>query len=110
MHERLIGLSKWGPSHHTHRDRHPNTDADADADANLDRNAEYSVGGLLAVLLLAPFLALALLLLAWIAAFFWVFALLLGNPDGTEKKDDGRAAVLGVCRWWRIWLAKARVS
>lgn len=102
MHERLIGLSKWGPSHHNHPDTDPDTDPDSDP------GADYSIGGLLAVLLLSPFLALALLLLAWIAAFFWVFALLLGNPDGTEKRDDGRAAVLGVCRWWRTWLGRAR--
>lgn len=106
MHERLIGLSKWGSSHHNHPD--PDPDPDTDPDLDSDPGADYSIGGLLAVLLLSPFLALALLLLAWIAAFFWVFALLLGNPDGTEKRDDGRAAVLGVCRWWRTWLGRAR--
>ncbi|GAQ34757.1 hypothetical protein AtubIFM55763_001637 [Aspergillus tubingensis] len=68
----------------------------------------YSIGGLLTVLLLSPFLSIAITLLAWIAAFFWIFAMVLGNPDGTERKDDGRAAVLGVCRWWQIWLGKAR--
>ncbi|OJJ76378.1 hypothetical protein ASPBRDRAFT_81032, partial [Aspergillus brasiliensis CBS 101740] len=68
----------------------------------------YSIGGLLVVLILSPFLSIAITLLAWIAAFFWIFAMVLGNPDGTERKDDGRAAVLGVCRWWQIWLGKAR--
>ncbi|OOF99623.1 hypothetical protein ASPCADRAFT_203394 [Aspergillus carbonarius ITEM 5010] len=68
----------------------------------------YSIGGLLMVLLLSPFFSIAVFLLAWIAAFFWIFAMMLGNPDGTERKDDGRAAVLGVCRWWQIWLGKAR--
>jgi hypothetical protein len=63
---------------------------------------------LIAVLLLSSFLSIAFLLLVWTAAFFWVFAMVLGNPDGTERKDDGRAAVLGVCRWWQIWLRKAR--
>lgn len=33
--------------------------------------------------------------------------MILGNPDGTERRDDGRAAVLGVRNWWRIWLRKA---
>lgn len=68
----------------------------------------YSVGGLLMVLLLSSLLSIAFLLLAWTAAFFWVFAMILGNPDGTERKDDGRAAVLGVCRWWHLWLDRAR--
>ncbi|KAK1139650.1 hypothetical protein N8T08_000587 [Aspergillus melleus] len=70
----------------------------------------YSVGGLVAVLLVSSFLSLAFFLLVWTAAFFWVFAMVLGNPDGTERKDDGRAAVLGVARWWHIWLGKARKS
>lgn len=60
------------------------------------------------VLLLSSLMSFGLLLLAWTAAFFWVFAMMLGNPDGTERKDDGRAAVLGVTRWWQIWLGKAR--
>lgn len=60
------------------------------------------------VLTLAPFLSLGLLLAVWTAAFFWIFAMILGNPDGTEKKDDGRAAVLGVNAWWQTWLQKSR--
>ena len=36
--------------------------------------------------------------------------MILGNPDGTERKDDGRAAVLGVNRWWQTWLRKGRKS
>ncbi|KAL4910158.1 hypothetical protein BDW74DRAFT_173621 [Aspergillus multicolor] len=71
---------------------------------------DYSIGGLIMVLLLSSLTSLGLLLLAWIAAFFWVFAMILGNPDGTERKDDGRAAVLGVSRWWQLWLGKARLS
>jgi hypothetical protein len=55
----------------------------------------YSVGGLLMVLLLSSLLSIAFLLLAWTAAFFWVFAMILGNPDGTERKDDGRGS-------WRL--------
>ncbi|OQE31180.1 hypothetical protein PENSTE_c001G05882 [Penicillium steckii] len=71
---------------------------------------DYSVGMSIVVLLLSPFLSIAILLLVWTAAFFWVFTMMMGNPDGTERKDDGRAAVIGVCRWWRTWLAKARNS
>lgn len=117
VHERLIGLV---PAHRRHRhfyeDDH-DTDHDPDLSAYqqqqqqhpmVDPSEGFSVSGLIVVLLLSSFLSLALLLLAWTAAFFWVFALLLGNPDGTERKDDGRAAVLGVCRWWQRWLGKAR--
>ncbi|KAE8371633.1 hypothetical protein BDV26DRAFT_122259 [Aspergillus bertholletiae] len=79
-----------------------------DADGSSDPNEHYSIFGLIAVLLLSSLLSIAFLLLVWTAAFFWVFAMVLGNPDGTERKDDGRAAVLGVCRWWHMWLYKAR--
>ncbi|KAL4807414.1 hypothetical protein BDV18DRAFT_137624 [Aspergillus unguis] len=75
-----------------------------------DQNEGYSIGGLMMVLILSSLMSFGLLLLAWVAAFFWIFAMILGNPDGTERKDDGRAAVLGVCRWWRIWLGKGRSS
>ncbi|RAH45644.1 uncharacterized protein BO95DRAFT_442759 [Aspergillus brunneoviolaceus CBS 621.78] len=70
----------------------------------------YTIGGLISVLLLSPFFSIAILLPAWIAAFFWIFSMVMGNPDGTERKDDGRAAVLGVSRWWHLWLGKARKS
>ncbi|KAJ5215472.1 uncharacterized protein N7498_001879 [Penicillium cinerascens] len=68
----------------------------------------YTVGTSICILIFSPFLSIAILLCAWTAAFFWVFTMVMGNPDGTERKDDGRAAVLGVCKWWRMWLAKAR--
>ena len=123
VHERLIGLTQ---AHHRHRrssasqwiyeddddavDHDPDVSTHQHQHAVVDPSEGFSVGGLIIVLLLSPFLSLALLLVAWTAAFFWVFALLLGNPDGTERRDDGRAAVLGVCRWWQRWLGKARRS
>lgn len=70
----------------------------------------FSAGGLILVLMVAPILSMGLLLAVWIAAFFWIFAMILGNPDGTEKKDDGRAAVLGVNGWWQTWLHKSRIT
>ncbi|EQL38281.1 hypothetical protein, variant 2 [Blastomyces dermatitidis ATCC 26199] len=63
---------------------------------------------LLLIHLLSPLLIPALLIAAWIAASFWVFAMILGNPDGTEGRDDGRVAVLGVRNWWWRWLCWAR--
>lgn len=104
VHERLVGLN---PPHRRSSANQWIYD-DPDTSSPVDPGEGFSVGGLIAVLLLSPFLSLALLLIAWIAAFFWVFAMVLGNPDGTERKDDGRAAVLGVCRWWQMWLSKAR--
>ncbi|KAL6232273.1 hypothetical protein BDW75DRAFT_218141 [Aspergillus navahoensis] len=96
IHERLIGL------------RPPSVYNDGEQSSVEGIGEGYSVGGLTMVLLLSSLISFGLLLLAWTAAFFWVFAMILGNPDGTERKDDGRAAVLGVSRWWQIWLGKAR--
>ncbi|RDW90449.1 uncharacterized protein DSM5745_02224 [Aspergillus mulundensis] len=98
IHERLIGL----------RPQSVNNEGEQSSDN--DYGEDYSIGGLIMVLLLSSLTSFGLLLLAWIAAFFWIFAMILGNPDGTERKDDGRAAVLGVSRWWRLWLGKARSS
>lgn len=99
IHERLIGLR---PS------QSQSAYNDSDESSITDYGEGYSVGGLIMVLLLSSLMSFGLLILAWTAAFFWVFAMMLGNPDGTERKDDGRAAVLGVTRWWQIWLGKAR--
>lgn len=96
IHERLIGSPRQLFAE------------DGDGLSVADLEEGYSIGGLIMVLLLSSFMSFGLLLLAWVAAFFWVFAMILGNPDGTERRDDGRAAVLGVCRWWQIWLEKAR--
>ncbi|KAJ5758618.1 hypothetical protein N7520_005774 [Penicillium odoratum] len=74
----------------------------------VDSSILYSVGMSIVVLTLSPFFSIAILLCAWTAAAFWVFAMVMGNPDGTERNDDGRAAVLGVCKWWRTWLGKCR--
>ncbi|KAJ5569556.1 uncharacterized protein N7459_008986 [Penicillium hispanicum] len=73
-----------------------------------DSSRDYSIPMSIAVLLLSPFLSIAILLFAWTAASFWIFTMVMGNPDGTERKDDGRTAVLGVCKWWQTWLGKAR--
>ena len=61
-------------------------------------------------MLLSSFLSIGLHLLTWVLACFWIFTVILGNPDGTEKKDDGRVAVLGVMKWWQRWLGYARRS
>ena len=59
------------------------------------------------VLLGSPIASLGVSLAACMAACFWIFAAMMGNPDGTEKKDDGRAAVLGVRGWGDRWFCRA---
>jgi hypothetical protein len=87
---------------------HAELDSDDQPATLADTSRDYAVGMSILVLILSPLFSIAILLFAWTAAFFWVFTMVMGNPDGTERKDDGRAAVLGVCKWWQTWLGKAR--
>ncbi|PLN84827.1 hypothetical protein BDW42DRAFT_24175 [Aspergillus taichungensis] len=104
IHERLVRMRKSPQRSSSPQSVYNNLDRPSGAESC----ASYSIAGLIAVLLLSSLLSIAFLLLAWTAAFFWIFAMVLGNPDGTERKDDGRAAVLGVSRWWQTWLRRAR--
>lgn len=54
----------------------------------------------------SPVYAAGIAVTAWIAAGFWATALILGNPDGRDGKDDGKAVVLGVRSLWESWLRK----
>lgn len=99
-HDRLAQSSS-SPDHHHHRCHSSSSSETSPVD-------QFSAAKLIIVLSLAPLLCIGLSLAAWVAAFFWIFAMILGNPDGTERKDDGRAAVLGVNRWWQTWLSKSR--
>ncbi|KAL8811809.1 MAG: hypothetical protein Q9223_003268 [Gallowayella weberi] len=56
--------------------------------------------------ILSPVYAAGIAVTAWVAAGFWFTALILGDPDGRDKKDDGRTVVLGVRRLWERWLIR----
>lgn len=60
--------------------------------------------------LLSPIYALGIAVSASVAAMFWFYAAILGDPDGRDGWDDGRAAVLEVRRWWERWLKRASNS
>lgn len=55
----------------------------------------------------SPVLSLGLTLSAWVAACFWLFALMMGNPDGTDSDDDGRVTVLRLRNWWEKFLSSS---
>ena len=60
------------------------------------------------VSVLSPIYAAVIAVAAWVAAFFWAYAAILGDPDGLgQPHDDGRAAVLRVRRWWERWLERS---
>ncbi|KAL8823294.1 MAG: hypothetical protein Q9191_005990 [Dirinaria sp. TL-2023a] len=62
---------------------------------------------LILVNLCSPFYAIWVSASAWVAAFFWAFTAIMGDPDGKDGKDDGREAVMGVRHWWERWLGRA---
>lgn len=62
---------------------------------------------LVLIQLASPFLSIGVMLSAWVAAAFWLFAIIMGNPDGTEKGDDGRNTVLLVRNWWEQYFLSA---
>ncbi|KAF2668597.1 hypothetical protein BT63DRAFT_479994 [Microthyrium microscopicum] len=80
--------------------------------------SSYSIPLLVVVLLLAPVISIAVAISAWTAAFFWFFAAIIGDPEGTESEsrrssflkeedEDGKASVISVRNWWKRWLMKA---
>ncbi|KAG9812572.1 hypothetical protein KCU98_g20795, partial [Aureobasidium melanogenum] len=69
-----------------------------------------SASSLLLVHVLSPFVAMAVSISAWAVAIYWVFAAMIGDPDGTEGGNDGRATVLGLRTYWEMWLCKAMIQ
>ncbi|KAJ5123928.1 uncharacterized protein N7515_007753 [Penicillium bovifimosum] len=111
IHERLVCLVPPSAEERSSSTQWIRSEPDSDQPSVISEPSEaYSVLASISVLLLSPLASIVILLFAWTAAFFWIFSMILGNPDGTERKDDGRTAVLGVCKWWRSWLCKARKS
>lgn len=108
IHERLVHM-RPPASDRSLSTQWIHSDPDSDEPAIVTGSSrDYCIPMSITVLLLSPFFSIAILLFAWTAAFFWIFTMVMGNPDGTERKDDGRTAVLGVCKWWQTWLGKAR--
>ncbi|EME48400.1 hypothetical protein DOTSEDRAFT_67452 [Dothistroma septosporum NZE10] len=72
-----------------------------------DEDTSYRPGMLLSVQLLSPFLSLGMMVGAWVVAVFWLSSAVVGDPAGTDKRDDGRETVLALRGWWERWLEKA---
>ncbi|KAF2808880.1 uncharacterized protein BDZ99DRAFT_488727 [Mytilinidion resinicola] len=71
------------------------------------RPNRYSASMLVIVQLFAPFVAVGVAVASWIAAFFWFFSAILGDPAGQDGHNDGRATVMAVRNWWERWLVRA---
>lgn len=71
-----------------------------------DEDMSYKPGTLVAVQLLSPFLSLGMMLAALVVAVFWFASAVVGDPSGTDKRDDGRETVLALRNWWERWLMR----
>ncbi len=71
------------------------------------QDLDYKPISLITMYLAAPILSLGVAIAAWVSASFWIFAIVMGNPDGSERRDDGRATVLGVRNRWERYLLSA---
>ncbi|KAI9804564.1 MAG: hypothetical protein M1833_006637 [Piccolia ochrophora] len=71
------------------------------------RSDTYIAHKLILVHLAGPFISAAVAVATWVAASFWLYAAILGDPDGKDRKNDGRAAVMGVRNWWEGILCHA---
>lgn len=72
-----------------------------------DEDTTYKPGMLVLVMLLSPFLGMGMMLAAWVAAIYWVSSLVVGDPAGLDKRDDGRETVLALRKWWENWLVRS---
>lgn len=68
---------------------------------------QYRLVIMVMVLLAAPVVAMGVAAWAWIVAIYWLFAAMVGNPDGLDGRNDGRELVLDLREWWIRWLMKA---
>ncbi|KAI9797490.1 MAG: hypothetical protein M1835_000046 [Candelina submexicana] len=70
------------------------------------RVGEYSASNLSLTHLLSPVVSVGVAVAAWVAAVFWFYAAILGDPDGKGGSNDGQATVLSVRGWWEAWLMR----
>ena len=68
---------------------------------------DFRPGMLIIVHLIAPLISAGVAVAACITGAFWIFTSIMGNPDGTERRDDGADAVLAVRNWWERCLLSA---
>jgi hypothetical protein len=66
----------------------------------------YHPWTLMAVQLLSPFLSLGVMAAAWVVAVFWISSLVVGDPSGTDRHDDGSETALALRKFWEKWLRR----
>lgn len=72
-----------------------------------DEDLSYRPGMLLVVQFLSPFHSLGIMLASWVIWIYWISSAVVGDPAGTDKRDDGRETALMLRDWWEGWLVKS---
>lgn len=71
-----------------------------------DERCCYHPGMLVVVQVLSPFLSLGVMVAAWVVAVFWISSLVVGDPSGTDRHDDGSETALALRKFWEKWLRR----
>jgi len=72
-----------------------------------NEDCSYHTLRLLMVQLLSPFLSFGMMIAAAIVAVYWLSSAIVGDPVGTDKRDDCRESVLLLRQWWETWLIRS---
>ncbi|PNS16908.1 hypothetical protein CAC42_4872 [Sphaceloma murrayae] len=66
--------------------------------------AELQLAQTLTVLLVSSVFSLGVSIWCMILGFYWIFATIIGDPDGLDGRSDGRELVLSTRQKWDDWL------
>ncbi|PSK40190.1 hypothetical protein B9Z65_8130 [Elsinoe australis] len=66
--------------------------------------AELQLPQTLAVLLASSLFSVGIAVWCLVLGVYWVFAAIIGNPDGLDGRSDGRELVLSTRQKWDDWL------
>lgn len=72
-----------------------------------NEDSSYHTATLLMVHICSPFLSLGMMLVAWVLGVYWVSSVVVDDPAGMDKRDDGRDTVLWLRGWWEGWLLRS---
>jgi hypothetical protein len=71
-----------------------------------NEDCSYHPWALVTVQFLSPFLSLGVMVAAWVVAVFWISSLVVGDPSGTDRHDDGSETALALRKFWEKWLRR----
>jgi len=72
-----------------------------------NEDGSYHAWTLVAVHAMSPFVSLGMMVVAWVLAAYWASSMVVGDPAGMDKRDDGRETALGLRGWWEAYLMRS---